>query len=209
MPGMVEALLKAHKRKSEHSQVSAVGVTYLNADNGSESFFVRFGWLKFSRRYCGDRDEDGCIKADFLISSGSLIKLSTLDRLGNMDESLFIDHVDTEWFLRAHHQGYTAYGVCNAMMQHGLGENTHRVSFAGRQRNVPQHKPFRYYYIFRNSILLFRRRYTSGKWAWNDMQRLLMIFVMFGIVMSPRKANLAMMVKGIAHGVKGITGPLK
>jgi rhamnosyltransferase len=207
LDNMVQTLVDAHRAKSVHQKLSAVGVTYLNADNGSESFFVRFGWLKFQRHYCAERDDDGCVAADFLISSGSLIALSTLDAVGDMDEGLFIDHVDTEWFLRARQQGYQAYGVCDAVMQHGLGEQTHRVTLGRRQRNVPQHKPFRYYYIFRNSVLLYRRAYASGVWKWNDLQRLAMIAVMFGVLKSPRRANLSMMLRGFWHGIRGITGP--
>ena len=214
---MVANLVRAHKAKSEcskqsnlqaHKPISAVGVTYLNADNGSQSFFVHFGWLKFIRRYCADRDGNDCIEADFLISSGSLFSVSAIDTIGLMDEGLFIDHVDTEWFLRAKHKGFKAYGVCNAVMQHGLGESTHKVPVGGRQRNVPQHKPFRYYYIFRNSVLLYKRGYSSWLWKWNDVQRLAIIAVMFGILTPPRWSNLRMMLKGIWHGLLGRQGQL-
>lgn len=208
MDGMVEQLLIAHQSKSRQHRVSAVGVTYLNADNGAESFFVQFGLLKFKRQYCGQRDDDACVPADFLISSGSLISCAALAEIGEMDETLFIDHIDTEWFLRARAKGYQAYGVCEARMQHGLGENTHRVSLGGRQRNVPQHKPFRYYYIFRNSVLLYRRAYMSKLWKWNDVQRLGMIGIMFGMLKSPRAKNLSMMVRGIRDGLRGVTGPM-
>ena len=126
-----------------------------------------------------------------------------------MDEQLFIDHIDTEWFLRAHAKGYTAYGVCDAWMAHGLGERTRKVRGLFRERNVPQHKPFRYYYIFRNSVLLYRRRYVSKKWVWNDMQRLIQIFVFYGLLYPPRLANLRMMLKGIRHGLLNLQGRLK
>ena len=208
LAGMVTNLLRAHKLKSRKCKVSAVGVTYLNSQNNSESFFVRFGTLKFARHYCSEQDSDGCIEADFLISSGSLIALQTISSVGSMDEDLFIDHVDTEWFLRARSQNHKAFGVCSALMKHGLGENTHRISLGGRQRNVPQHKPFRYYYIFRNSIVLYKRGYASTLWKWNDIQRLLMIMVMFGLVKSPRLENLSMMLKGLWHGVLSRHGPL-
>ncbi|RBP48445.1 glycosyltransferase family 2 protein [Arenicella xantha] len=208
LTGMVAALVAAHEQQSKSHPVSAVGVSYLNADTGSESFFVRFGKLKFARRYCNERDQLGCLEADFLISSGSLIRTDTIEHIGTMDESLFIDHVDTEWFLRAKNRGYRAFGVCDALMQHGLGEQTHRVAIGGRQRNVPQHKPFRYYYIMRNSVLLYRRGYCSNWWKWNDIQRLGMIFIMFGLVKAPRRANLSMMLRGVWHGLRGVTGPM-
>ena len=209
---MVANLLEAHNEKSKHVKVSAIGATYLNADNGSESFFVRFGWLKFQREYCAGRDEHGCVKADFLISSGSLFSLQAIEQIGSMDEDLFIDHVDTEWFLRARSKGFTAFGVCDAVMQHGLGETTHQINFGRsslfRKRNVPQHKPFRYYYIFRNSLLLYKRGYASWMWKWNDWQRLSMIWLMFAVIKAPRWQNFKMMMLGLWHGLIGRSGPL-
>ena len=209
LDNMVANLAKAHQAKSLNNQVSAVGATYLNNDNGSESFFIRFGALKFSRYYCHDKDSDGCIEADFLISSGSLLSIEAIESIGQMDETLFIDHVDTEWFLRAKSKGFKAYGVCDARMQHGLGEETHVVSFAGRQRNVPQHNAFRYYYIFRNSVLLYKRAYANNLWKWNDVQRLAMIAIMFGALKAPRLKNASMMCKGLIDGIRGINGPMK
>lgn len=207
LPNMVTNLVAANQQQTaDGNNVSATGVTYLNESNGSESFFIRFGAFKFQRHYC--QNNESYIEADFLISSGSLISLESLTAIGLMEESLFIDHVDTEWFLRAHAKGFKAYGVCNARMQHGLGEQTHEVSLGGRKRNVPQHKPFRYYYIFRNSVLLYKRPYPSGLWKWNDVQRLGMIFIMFGLLKSPRKSNLTMMVKGVWDGLKGKSGKL-
>lgn len=207
LPNMVTRLVVANQQKTADGiSVSATGVTYLNELNGSESFFIRFGAFKFQRHYC--QNNESYIEADFLISSGSLISLESIAVIGLMEESLFIDHVDTEWFLRAHAKGFKAYGVCNARMEHGLGEQTHEVSLGGRKRNVPQHKAFRYYYIFRNSVLLYKRPYPSGLWKWNDVQRLGMIFIMFGLLKSPRKANLTMMLKGVWDGFKGKSGKL-
>ena len=205
---MIESLLRAHKKKSQSAKVAAVGPVYRNAQNGTESFFVKFGYLKFKRAYKAEADEHGCIDADFLISSGSLCRVEALNHIGLMDESLFIDHVDTEWFLRSRALGYQSFGVADAMMGHELGEDTHQVSLGGRKRNVPQHKPFRYYYIFRNSVLLYKRRGTSWLWKWNDLQRLVLIAVMFGVFKAPRLSNLSMMLKGAWHGIIGRSGKL-
>ena len=202
----LEILLSAHQRKTAAgNKISAVGASYAHGEQ-KESVYIRFGALKFSRHGAEEQDRDGCVATDFLISSGSLISTQALQQIGNMDEDLFIDHVDTEWFLRARAKGYQAYGVPGAKMRHSLGETSHVVSLNGRQRNVPQHKPFRYYYIFRNSILLYRRSYISALWKWNDIQRLFMIFAMFGILKAPRKKNLSMMFKGIWHGLAGKKG---
>lgn len=205
LPEMVPQLLGAHQTLSQTHKVSAVGACYLNANNQSESFFVRFGVLKFQREYAKN---NAIVEADFLISSGSLFSVDALNDIGGMDESLFIDHVDTEWFLRARHKGFKAFGVGAARMQHALGEATHTINMAGRQRNVPQHKPFRYYYIFRNSVALYKRSYTSWLWKWNDVQRLGMIFIMFGCLKAPRWQNMRMMLLGAWHGLIGKSGAM-
>jgi len=196
------------KSSGEIDTLAAVGSRYYNS-NGSESFFVQFGLFKFMRNYCIGC-EHGILPADFLISSGSLIPLNAIEKIGSMDEKLFIDHVDTEWFLRAKSLGFKAYGVCSAVMKHGLGENTRKVKMFGlmRERNVPQHKPFRYYYMFRNSIALYRRKNISRKWKWNDSQRLLQIAVFYGIFFGPRWQNLKMMIKGIYDGLRNNMGKL-
>lgn len=85
-----------------------------------------------------------------------------------MDEQLSIDHVDTDWFLRANAQGLLSHGVCDAVMVHGLGEATYRVWF-GPWHFVPKHKPFKYYYIYRHSLLLNRRPYAPVKRIINDV----------------------------------------
>ena len=203
--GMVAALIDAYQEQATYNKVSAVGACYINVENQSRSFFVRFGGLKFQRKYI----EEGVVEADFLISSGSLFSLEVIDKVGGMDENLFIDHVDTEWFLRARHHGFKAYGVGHALMQHGLGEKTHQFKLGSRKRNVPQHKPFRYYYIFRNSIALYKRGYTSWLWKWNDIQRLAMILLMFGFLKSPRLSNLKMMGLGFWHGLIGKSGKVE
>lgn len=205
--GMIQQLYDACEQLQSQQRVSAVGPRYDTQDNKS-SFFVRFGWMKFDREYCDlINRQNATVPADFLISSGSLIPLDSLQTIGLMDEGLFIDHVDTEWFLRARAKGFSAFGVCAAAMKHGLGEQTRRVKLI-RERNVPQHKPFRYYYIFRNSVLLYRRSYVSKMWLWNDLQRLLQILLFYGLLYPPRAKNLRMMLKGIWHGMQNRQGQL-
>ena len=130
-----------------------------------------------------------------------------LEILGLMDEGLFIDHLDTEWFLRAGAAGWQSFGVCDAVMDHGLGERTVRV-WLGRWRYLPVHQPFRYYYVYRNSVLLWRRAYPSARWKPTDMLRLAKMFLVFSLFTGDRRQNLAMMIRGIRDGLKGRAGQL-
>ena len=143
-----------------------------------------------------------------MISSGCLIPLYAIDNIGEMDEDLFIDHIDTDWFLRAKSLGWQSYGVCGALMDHALGEQTLRVWW-GRWRYLPLHQPFRYYYIYRNSLLLYRRKYPDRFWKQADIIRLIMMFPIFSLFGNQKLGNLRMTLRGIKDGISGKTGPLE
>lgn len=144
-------------------------------------------------------------EADFVISSGSLIPINVLDDIGPMDESLFIDHVDTEWCLRVQSKGYRLFGVPGARMLHTLGESRTRIWFL-RWWTVPHYLPFRFYYIFRNSFLLQSREYISLKWRLAILFRCLKILFFYGLFSNQRFSCLRMMGKGIVDGLRGVTG---
>lgn len=202
-PDMVKKLMAAHVHLSLSCSVSAVGPRYVDAEHGFSSYFVRFGWVKFKRMYC--QDETRILQTDFLISSGSLISRQALERVGWMDESLFIDHVDTEWFLRARSHGLTCYGVCGAEMLHSLGNGTLSPR-VGRTRYIPLHPPIRNYYVFRNSVLIMKRPYAPLKWRMNDAFRLLAMFTFFVVYAPERRKRAYLMLKGVLHGLMGRSG---
>ena len=205
---MVSVLYEALMSSSApDSNVAAVGARYVGAHNSHPSFFVQFRRFRFKKCFCEEGGIQRMIPADVLISSGALFSANALREIGTMDEGLFIDHVDTEWFLRAHHRGWRSYGVCDAVMRHSLGERTFRV-WLGRWRYLPIHKPFRYYYIYRNSVLLYRRSYPTIRWKQTDILRLLMMFVMFAVFAGDRLENLKMMCRGLVDGFRDRAGRL-
>ena len=203
---MVAELLNVHQSLIDTGfKISAVGPRYRDEAADCLSDFVKFTWLGFGRLTC--RAFESFVPADFLISSGALFSMDTLCSVGEMDGSLFIDHVDTEWFLRAKSMGYQAIGACRAVMLHNLGERRRRLWML-RWRTVPTHAPFRYYYIFRNSILLLRRDYVDNGWRRCELMRLMKLFVMFGIFVSPRIKHLRIMALGVRGGLLGHHGHL-
>ncbi|WP_166224510.1 glycosyltransferase family 2 protein [Pseudomonas atagonensis] len=187
-------------------RLAAVAPAYKDSEQGSLSSFVRVGLFGFKRLACTEGDR--VVEADFLIASGSLIPMSVIDDVGEMDASLFIDHVDTEWCFRAKSKGYKLFGVCQAEMLHSLGDRRIRVWFL-RWRTIPYHSPFRYYYMFRNSVLLQRRSYMPVNWKVADLTRCIVVFLFFGIFSSSRSASLKMMLRGFRDGLKGVTGKIK
>ena len=207
MPDMVDRLLAASERlQSSGVPVAAVAPVYADSATGPASGFVRLGWLDFKKQTALPGQE--VVEADFVISSGSLIPVSVLDDIGPMDESLFIDHVDTEWCFRAQSKGYRLFGVPGARMVHTLGDRRSRIWFL-RWRNVPYHSPFRYYYILRNSLLMQRRPYMPLKWRVAELIRCCRVVCSYGFFAPQRGACLRMMWRGIVHGLRGVSGPMK
>lgn len=207
MPDMVDRLLAASNQlQSAGVPVAAVSPVYADSATGPASGFVRLGWLDLIMQTALPGQD--VVEADFVISSGSLIPVSVLDDIGPMDESLFIDHVDTEWCLRAQSKGYKLFGVPGARMVHTLGDRRTRIWFL-RWRNVPYHSPFRYYYILRNSLLMQRRPYMPLKWRVAEFIRCVRVFCFYGLFAPQRGACLRMMLRGIADGLRGVSGPMK
>lgn len=147
------------------------------------------------------RARDEC---DALIASGSLLPMAVLDEVGGMEEALFIDQVDTEWCLRARRRGYRAFGVRDAVLDHRPGESL-RWIWLGRWRRLIRHPPFRYYTIFRNTLVLCRRDYALPRFVLFQLCWLATLFVAFGLF-GGRTGSLPMMLRGIAHGLAGRTG---
>ena len=203
-PDMVFKLREAYTALNEQGvQVAAIGPQYRDADNGALSQFVKLGLFRFN--YCEGDSLNPLVDTDLLVSSGSLISVTALEEVGLMDEALFIDHIDTEWCFRAKSKGMKIFGLCGAMMTHSLGERRKDIWFL-RKRSVPFHKPYRYYYMFRNSVLLYQRDYMSLNWKLVDMIRCLKMMFFFGLAAENRSACLKMMLLGILDGLRGVNG---
>lgn len=184
-------------------RVAAIGPRFFDRHSGQLSRHVVFAGWRVGRIDC--RSDHQPLAVDFLITSGSLVPLDTLAVIGGFNEELFIDHVDTEWVLRAQSKGYRAFGDCTAVMEHDLGEYRRRI-WLGRWREVPVHKPFRYYYIYRNSIWLRRQPYTTAVWKRVDATRLMQIFGFMTLFHPQRLTVLKMIWRGWQDGLRGRMG---
>lgn len=205
-PGLVSGLLDAAASAPGRSVDEDVVVGPCIADERLriQMPFVRVGVLGVKRIRC-EEHSNAVVPADFLIASGVLIPLSVFDKVGLMDESLFIDNVDLEWCFRARSRGVQLFGACGVRMAHSLGDRVFRVGWYV----VHYHKPVRQYYMMRNRLLLYRREYTPRGWIVQDLLRVFVKFVLFSLVFAPRCRNVAMMLRGAWHGLRGVTGPFR
>ena len=181
-------------------KVAAVGPRYFDSRQKNPPPFLSIRGFRLHRFTC--EEHISSVPVDYLISSGSLISIRTLDAVGGMRDDLFIDYVDIEWGLRAQYHGYQSYGVCDARMEHSLGDNP--IRFFGR--HIPIHSPLRHYYQFRNAVLLYRCRWLPLNWKIVDGFRLVLRYGFYTLFARPRFEHWRMMTLGMLHGLFNRSG---
>lgn len=184
--------------------VAGVAPAYRQGQSAHWPGFVRISRWGFVR--VRPAPNEAAIPIDFAIASGTLMPVKGLQAVGLMDEALFIDHIDTEWCLRAAKAGYQLFGTERAAFSHSLGEQRYTF-WLGRKRQVSTHAPWRYYTMFRNSLLLYARPGLPARWKRGDALRLLQIFLFVLLFGEHRWASLQMMRRGVADGIRGRAGP--
>lgn len=205
--GMVGKLFNIFSSPSDNNfDIIAAGPSYIDTRNGIRSYFIvsKFG---FPFRFKPSKNDNlsNCVSVTFLISSGSLISISKLIDIGGMRSNYFIDHVDTEWCLRAKSKGFKLVGVHSAIMQHTLGDHVKRFWFF-YFRSIAYHSPLRDYYMFRNTILMLRDTKVPIIWSFFLAFRLIQFSFYFLIFSKERSNRMQSMLLGLKHGLLNIDG---
>lgn len=92
----------------------------------------------------------------FVINSMSVWRVEALRTIGPFNEGLRIDHVDTEYCLRARQCGLKVYVAGAHEFAHSIGERK-RFTLFGREMQAGGHAPARRFLIGRNTAWLMRR----------------------------------------------------
>lgn len=100
-------------------------------------------------------------EVDVIITSGCLIPLTTIKKVGLMDETFFIDYIDYEWCFRARSMGYKIFVSNNSILYHNLGDNL--VGFLNMKKPIHDNV-IRHYHIIRNQLIIVCRKYIPLRW---------------------------------------------
>jgi rhamnosyltransferase len=144
----------------------------------------------------------------FLISSGSVISRGAFMRLGQFDESLFIDHVDTEYCLRALARDVPLYVVPSLILAHRIGaKRRHRIG--PFQMSAMHHPWYRRYYGARNAVQLGIR--YGMRFPVAVVPSLLTVWQVMQIVLceQDKRVKLKGILLGVADGLCGRLGTLE
>ena len=139
------------------------------------------------------------------IQSGLLVPVAALEQLGDFDADLFIDGVDSDFYLRAVTRGWDVVVAPGTRLAHRLGTE-HAV--AGTRARLVHAAPFRYYYIARNRVVLLRRYgRTAPGWCARAVLKDVRHLAVTTLAVPGRRARLAATLEGWRDGLRGTTGP--
>jgi rhamnosyltransferase len=160
--------------------------------------YVSGGW-RWSRAYPAAASAPIAIAN--INGSGTTQSLALVDKIGNLDSAMFIDHVDTEWSFRVTSRGYRLFGVPSVRFDHRMGEAGRRI-WMGGWRVWPERSPQRHYYLFKNTVRLLRRDYVPTVWKVWAIAKLMLTAVITTMTDRRRAGQLRMMFKGIREGMR-------
>lgn len=148
------------------------------------------------------------IPCSMINSSGSFCSVDVFEDIGCFDESLFIDHVETEWCFRAKNMDYKLYGTTKVMLEHYMGDDVLEFSMLGKKRFMPYRNPLRHRYLFRNSIKLLKRDYIPFVWKFYCLVKLAYTVVVFSVFSRERRRQVKAMWLGVKDGITGAQGKI-
>jgi GT2 family glycosyltransferase len=143
-----------------------------------------------------------CQEVLVAVTSGSLVPLGVLDRVGYMRESFFIEGIDVEFSLRLRAAGLRIVASGAALMTHGAGATEAR-RFFGRCVLVGHHSPWRCFMQFRN-VTWILRHYWRGEPLWTraTLRGLFKRIALVCLFERQRAAKLWAMARGIGAGFR-------
>lgn len=152
--------------------------------------------------------DTGLLSCSSIISSGTLITESAFAKIGLFREDYFIDHVDTDYCLRAGFLGVPIFINADVILPHSIGERSlHKFLFLNFRPN--NHNSIRRYYISRNGVHL-SLKYGLRKPSFFLINSLRMFHEFFGIVLfeKDKKRKILALLLGFIDGVFSRLGEL-
>ncbi|GGG23302.1 hypothetical protein GCM10007304_41400 [Rhodococcoides trifolii] len=152
------------------------------------------------------------------IQSGLMITRSLLEKVGLFDEGLFIDCVETEFYLRARAHGGHALVIPGGGIEHLMGQPRRWVAprplrwiLRGSMGafEFREDAAFRHYYIMRNRWTVYRR-YGRSEPLWCAVSILKDMFTRLGVFAfgTRRIARMYLTGSGLRASMRGETGKI-
>jgi len=186
--GFISKMLEAYQRAPHPERVALLAPSYVDRESGVE---MRL------KRAC-----NGQILTT--MTSGSMVPLTTIRKLGFFDESLYMDAVDIEFCLRARREGMLIL-QSPAVLLHSLGATSYHRLF-GLRFGVTNHAANRRYYMTRNRLRLLMRYATDWPWTWRESRTMLLDAAKIVLAEDNKWRKFRAIAAGIADACRGKLG---
>lgn len=190
-PDMVRKMLEAYYTSTEdQGTIAVIAPNYIAlkglAYKGEEPFFVSTA-----------------------ITSGQLVKAEVFSKVGFYKEDLFIDGVDHEFCLRILKHRFKTMLVPGAVLKQRFGPQPKVHSVFGKKIAVSNHRPERYYYIYRNSVCLYKNYLLTAP-LWIFKNALLNAYLLLKVLLfeEDRPKKILMIIRGCLDGIRGKYGKI-
>ncbi|MBI3369907.1 MAG: glycosyltransferase [Burkholderiales bacterium] len=199
-PGVLSALLSDPTviATLNDERTAALAPAYRDRATGLRGRHIqlrRFGLSYLAREFEGQQP------VSFLINSMSVWRMAALRRIGRFNEGLAIDHVDTEYCLRARRAGLALYLNGSHEFAHAIGERR-RFTLFGVQMQAGGHGPERRYLIGRNTVWLgLHYWWREPAFALLCLKRLVYEAIGIAMVEPQRRAKIWALLRGAFSGL--------
>lgn len=166
-------------------------------------------WDASTQRYLDPRAHrrPEVVEVATAITSGMLLRRSSLVAVGPFREDFFVDLVDLDLCLRLRARGWRIVQDRSVLLPHSLGETRWHGRGPFRLR-ATHHPTWRLYWIARNSVVLLREHaWRQPVWAVTWCAILAYWAVTIAAFEPPRGARLRLFARGLVDGSRGRTGP--
>ena len=195
-PGAIAEMMTLLERHPRRESIAIIAMSH--RDRGtSQDYHLRGDILEETQEWREVRTT---------ITSGALVRVSTLRALGLFDETLFIDSVDLEFCLRCRKNNLLVIESCKTVLAHSIGSATEH-KLLGRRLVCTNHSPLRRYYMTRNQLSVCCRYVLFDPfWALRGLYHLLGSNVAVLLYEDKKAAKMLAMITGLAHFVLGRYG---
>ena len=138
------------------------------------------------------------------ISSGTAVPSLIFAKVGLFDESLFIDYVDTEWFLRCRFYSIAVLVIPRAVLKHRIGDSNIEKQYI----KLHIHSSKRVYYQVRNSIAMLWIPHIPLIFSMREVTVTLIHKLFQTLYIEEKCEHLRHILKGIFHGIAGRSGSI-
>jgi rhamnosyltransferase len=203
-PRYIDSMLELYQySEGLYGTVGLLCPHYVNQTSGRSMVPKDDRWGTAKNRFPSDQ----FVERFTLMTSGMLFKTELFDRIGPFRDYYFIDHVDTEYSLRARKHGYFVLQSTQIVLLHNLGEESVH-SFFGKKPVITNHNFRRRYTITRNIIFVWKDYFRhEPKWVFSCLKNRFIELIKILLYENNRISKFRAIALGIVDAIRGKGGP--